>query len=234
MVEAVLLDKKRILPCATLASGQFGINGAYVGLPVKVGAGGIEALCNVNAAVGQRIRGDPDGAVESTLELVGLIEKPRAVSKSSKASPPITCACSCARCSASPPSARRDAQEDLKDDTNAMTSTQHYLLAAAVFVLGIAGCGGDGDDDDEGSSVSWRLQQLQRVVRILRVESVATFVEVDVADFSFDPDAFNVAADVELSFAISNTGAAAHTFTVYADESYSEPVEGADRARFQI
>jgi len=44
MVEAILLDKKRILPCATMTSGQFSINGAYVGLPVKLGARGIEAV----------------------------------------------------------------------------------------------------------------------------------------------------------------------------------------------
>jgi len=44
MVEAVLLDKKRILPCSVLADGQFGIRDAYVGLPVKLGAGGVEAM----------------------------------------------------------------------------------------------------------------------------------------------------------------------------------------------
>ena len=44
MVEAVLLDKKRVLPCAVKAEGQFGIKGAFVGLPVKLGAGGIEQV----------------------------------------------------------------------------------------------------------------------------------------------------------------------------------------------
>jgi len=73
MVEAVLLDKKRILPCATLASGQFGINDAYVGLPVKVGAGGIEAVYEPPLWDSEiaAIR----TAAESTRELVGLIEK---------------------------------------------------------------------------------------------------------------------------------------------------------------
>jgi malate dehydrogenase len=73
MVEAVLLDKKRILPCATLASGQFEIRDAYVGLPVKVGAGGIEAVYEPplwdSEIAGIRT------AAESTRELVGLIEK---------------------------------------------------------------------------------------------------------------------------------------------------------------
>jgi malate dehydrogenase len=73
MVEAVLLDKKRILPCATLASGQFGIKGAYVGLPVKVGAGGIEAVYEPPLWDSEiaAIR----TAAASTRELVGLIEK---------------------------------------------------------------------------------------------------------------------------------------------------------------
>jgi malate dehydrogenase len=74
MVEAVLLDKKRILPCATLADGQFGIKDAYVGLPLKLGASGIESVYEPplwdNEVEGIR------KAAESTRELVGLIEKP--------------------------------------------------------------------------------------------------------------------------------------------------------------
>jgi malate dehydrogenase len=44
MVEAVLLDKKRVLPAAVYAEGQYGIRDAFVGLPLKLGAGGIEAV----------------------------------------------------------------------------------------------------------------------------------------------------------------------------------------------
>ena len=44
MVEAVLLDKKRVIPCAVVAEGQYKIRGTFVGLPVKVGAGGIEKI----------------------------------------------------------------------------------------------------------------------------------------------------------------------------------------------
>ena len=73
MVEAVLLDKKRILPCATLADGQYGIRGAYVGLPVKLGARGIEAVYEP-PLWDSEIEGIRTAA-ESTRELVGLIEK---------------------------------------------------------------------------------------------------------------------------------------------------------------
>ena len=44
MVEAVLLDKKRVIPCAVVAEGQYGINDTFVGLPVKVGDGGVEQI----------------------------------------------------------------------------------------------------------------------------------------------------------------------------------------------
>ena len=43
MVEAVLLDKKRILPCCVYLEGEYGINGLCVGVPVKLGAGGYGA-----------------------------------------------------------------------------------------------------------------------------------------------------------------------------------------------
>ena len=42
MVEAVLLDTKQILPCTAYLEGEYGLDGIYVGVPVKLGAGGIE------------------------------------------------------------------------------------------------------------------------------------------------------------------------------------------------
>jgi malate dehydrogenase len=44
MVEAILKDKKRIMPCATLLEGEYGINGIVVGVPVKLGRQGIEQV----------------------------------------------------------------------------------------------------------------------------------------------------------------------------------------------
>ena len=44
MVEAVLLDKKEILPCTAYLDGEYGIDGLYVGVPVKLGAGGVEEI----------------------------------------------------------------------------------------------------------------------------------------------------------------------------------------------
>jgi malate dehydrogenase len=47
MVEAILLDKKQILPCAVYLEGQFGITGLYVGVPVKLGASGAEGVIEI-------------------------------------------------------------------------------------------------------------------------------------------------------------------------------------------
>ena len=44
MVEAVLLDRKQILPCTTYLEGEYGIDGLFVGVPVKLGAGGVEEI----------------------------------------------------------------------------------------------------------------------------------------------------------------------------------------------
>ena len=44
MVDAILLDQKRILPCATYLQGEYGLNDLFVGVPVKLGAGGIEEV----------------------------------------------------------------------------------------------------------------------------------------------------------------------------------------------
>ena len=44
MVEAIMMDQKKILPCATLCEGEYGLNGLFMGVPVKLGAGGAEEI----------------------------------------------------------------------------------------------------------------------------------------------------------------------------------------------
>jgi malate dehydrogenase len=44
MVNAVMLDEKRVLPCTAYLEGEYGIEGLYMGVPVKLGAGGIEEI----------------------------------------------------------------------------------------------------------------------------------------------------------------------------------------------
>jgi len=47
MVEAILKDKKKILPCAAYLQGEYGINGLFVGVPCKLGAKGIEKIIEI-------------------------------------------------------------------------------------------------------------------------------------------------------------------------------------------
>jgi malate dehydrogenase len=47
MVEAILKDKKKILPCAAYLEGEYGISGLFIGVPCKLGAGGIEQIIEI-------------------------------------------------------------------------------------------------------------------------------------------------------------------------------------------
>ena len=47
MVEAILLDRKKILPCAAYLDGEYGIKGIFTGVPVKLGRKGIEQIIEV-------------------------------------------------------------------------------------------------------------------------------------------------------------------------------------------
>jgi malate dehydrogenase len=48
MVDAIMLDEKRVLPCTAYLEGEYGIDGLYMGVPVKLGAGGVEEIVEVD------------------------------------------------------------------------------------------------------------------------------------------------------------------------------------------
>ena len=48
MAEAYLYDQKRLLPCAVNLTGQYGVSDLYVGVPVIIGAGGVERIVEIN------------------------------------------------------------------------------------------------------------------------------------------------------------------------------------------
>ena len=48
MIEAIVKDRKRILPCTTLLEGQYGIENVFCGVPVKLGKNGVEQLLEIN------------------------------------------------------------------------------------------------------------------------------------------------------------------------------------------
>lgn len=71
MVESVLLDQKRLLPCAVPLSGQYGVNGTFCGTIIKVGAGGAEEVYEM--PVSDEERAKIAAAAKSTAELVAMI-----------------------------------------------------------------------------------------------------------------------------------------------------------------
>ena len=71
MVEAILKDKKKILPCAVYLEGEYGISGLFVGVPVKLGAAGMEKIIEIKLTPAEKTALDRSaGAVK---ELVGVI-----------------------------------------------------------------------------------------------------------------------------------------------------------------
>jgi malate dehydrogenase len=54
MVDSVLLDQKRILPCAAYCDGEYGIEGLFVGVPVKLGREGVEEIVEYDLSEGER------------------------------------------------------------------------------------------------------------------------------------------------------------------------------------
>ena len=54
MVDAVMLDEKRVLPCTAYLEGEYGIDGLYMGVPVKLGAGGIEEIVELELTEGEQ------------------------------------------------------------------------------------------------------------------------------------------------------------------------------------
>jgi malate dehydrogenase len=71
MVEAILKDKKKILPCAAYLQGEYGITGLYVGVPVKLGAKGIEQIIEIKLTAEEKAGLDKSAA--AVKELCGVI-----------------------------------------------------------------------------------------------------------------------------------------------------------------
>lgn len=76
MVEAILLDKKRVLPCCVYLEGEYGIDGLCVGVPVKLGAGGMEKVIEI--ALTEDERAALKHSAASVQELVDVMRKAKA------------------------------------------------------------------------------------------------------------------------------------------------------------
>jgi malate dehydrogenase len=71
MVEAIVLDQKRVLPCTAYLEGEYGIDGLYIGVPVKLGAGGIEEV--VELELSERERAELETSADAVREVVGVL-----------------------------------------------------------------------------------------------------------------------------------------------------------------
>ncbi|MDH4016654.1 MAG: malate dehydrogenase [Actinomycetota bacterium] len=72
MAESILKDKKRVLACACLCEGEYGVDGLYVGVPCVLGAGGVERI--IEAELNEDERKQFDASVEHVRTLVDQIE----------------------------------------------------------------------------------------------------------------------------------------------------------------
>ncbi|HEY5161403.1 MAG TPA: malate dehydrogenase [Terriglobales bacterium] len=73
MVEAILKDKKKILPCAAYLEGEYGINGLFVGVPCKLGERGIEEVVQIKLTPDEKAALDKSaGAVKELVAVIGV------------------------------------------------------------------------------------------------------------------------------------------------------------------
>jgi malate dehydrogenase len=73
MVEAIVRDKKRLIPCAAYCDKEYGVGGYYVGVPVILGAGGVEKIIELELTTQERA--DFDKSVVAVKELVAAMDK---------------------------------------------------------------------------------------------------------------------------------------------------------------
>jgi malate dehydrogenase len=73
MVDAILNDRKKILPCAVYLEGEYGINGLYVGVPVKLGEKGVEQVIEITLTLEERAALHKSAAaVKELTDIIGV------------------------------------------------------------------------------------------------------------------------------------------------------------------
>ena len=73
MVESILKDQKKVLPCAAMLEGEYGISGLFVGVPVKLGSNGIEKIYEVTLTAEEKLALDKSAA--AVKELVDILKE---------------------------------------------------------------------------------------------------------------------------------------------------------------
>jgi malate dehydrogenase len=71
MVDAICLDQKRVLPCTAYLEGEYGIRGLYMGVPVKLGAGGVEEIMRLKLTTDEKkMLRESAGAVREVVSIL--------------------------------------------------------------------------------------------------------------------------------------------------------------------
>ena len=73
MIDSIVFDQKRVLPCAALCQGEYGIDGLFVGVPVRLGKEGVEEIVEIE--LGDRETSDLDESAGAVRELVDAMAK---------------------------------------------------------------------------------------------------------------------------------------------------------------
>ncbi len=74
MVDAIVLDRKRVIPCSVYLQGQYGINDLYVGVPIKLGAGGVQQVIEITLTEEEHAALQSSaGAVRELVEAMGRL-----------------------------------------------------------------------------------------------------------------------------------------------------------------
>ncbi len=73
MVDSIVLDQKRVLPCAALLAGEYGLRGLYMGVPCRLGSGGLEEVIQIDLSAEERAELERSaGAVRELIAVMGL------------------------------------------------------------------------------------------------------------------------------------------------------------------
>ena len=97
------------------------------------------------------------------------------------------------------------------------------MMLAVLVVAAVAACG---DDDEDGGDNGGEPAATTPSVTDDEAGG-GEEVTVEAVDLGFDPEDVTVPADLEVVVKLNNTGAASHTLDVYADEGFTEPIDGA-------
>src|SRR3954452_295680 len=74
MCDAIVFDQKRVIPCAALCEGEYGLNGLFVGVPVKIGAEGVEEIIEIDLTDDETEQlKNSAGAVEELVEALARV-----------------------------------------------------------------------------------------------------------------------------------------------------------------